>query len=93
MQWKESSKENTESLCFLEAPMEIWYNRFYKQIKGMYRYGKNRGVIQQQLKSKETKDRIFQAAKTILRKKGYEGLSIKIYVKKQAFPMEASIII
>ena len=26
--------------------MEIWYNRFYKQIKGMYRYGKNRGVIQ-----------------------------------------------
>ena len=34
-------------------------------------------LSRQQQKSKETKDRIFQAAKTILRKKGYEGLSIK----------------
>lgn len=34
-------------------------------------------LSRQQLKSKETKDRIFRAAKTILRKKGYEGLSIK----------------
>lgn len=31
----------------------------------------------QQLKSKETKERIFQAAKRILQKNGYENLSIK----------------
>lgn len=34
-------------------------------------------LSKQQQKSKETKDRIFQAAKVILRQKGYEGLSIK----------------
>lgn len=34
-------------------------------------------LSKQQLKSKETKGRIFRAAKTILRKKGYEELSIK----------------
>ena len=33
--------------------------------------------MKQQLKSKETKERIFQAAKRILQKTGYEGLSIK----------------
>ena len=31
----------------------------------------------QQQKSKETKERIFRAAKHILQKKGYEELSIK----------------
>ena len=34
-------------------------------------------LSKQLLKSKETKDRIFRAAKTILLKKGYEQLSIK----------------
>lgn len=34
-------------------------------------------LSKQQLKSKETKSRIFQAAKTILQKQGYERLSIK----------------
>lgn len=34
-------------------------------------------LSKQQLKSKETKERIFQAAKSILQKKGYESLSIK----------------
>lgn len=34
-------------------------------------------LSKQQLKSKETKERIFQAAKAILQKKGYENLSIK----------------
>lgn len=34
-------------------------------------------MSKQQLKSKETKDRIFQAAKNILQKGGYESLSIK----------------
>ena len=34
-------------------------------------------MTKQQLKSKETKDRIFQAAKTILQHSGYENLSIK----------------
>ena len=34
-------------------------------------------LSKQQLKSKETKERIFQAAKTILQRSGYEALSIK----------------
>lgn len=34
-------------------------------------------LSKQQLKSKETKERIFQAAKNILQKSGYENLSIK----------------
>ena len=34
-------------------------------------------LSKQQLKSKETKERIFQAAKKILQKNGYENLSIK----------------
>ncbi|MGF0033322.1 TetR/AcrR family transcriptional regulator [Bariatricus sp. SGI.154] len=34
-------------------------------------------LSKQQLKSKETKDKIFRAAKHILQKKGYEQLSIK----------------
>ena len=38
---------------------------------------KNTELSKQQLKSKETKERIFQAAKAILQKSGYENLSIK----------------
>lgn len=34
-------------------------------------------LSKQQLKSKETKERIFKAAKTILQRSGYENLSIK----------------
>ena len=34
-------------------------------------------LSKQQLKSKETKEKIFQAAKRILQKSGYENLSIK----------------
>lgn len=34
-------------------------------------------MTKQQLKSQETKERIFQAAKTILQRSGYENLSIK----------------
>ena len=34
-------------------------------------------LSKQQQKSKETKSRIFRAAKTILQQKGYEALSIK----------------
>ena len=34
-------------------------------------------LSKQQLKSKETKDKIFRAAKTILQKQGYDHLSIK----------------
>ena len=37
----------------------------------------DRELSRQQMKSKETKARIFKAAKNILRKKGYEELSIK----------------
>lgn len=39
--------------------------------------GKNTELSKQQLKSKETKERIFQAAKAILQRSGYENLSIK----------------
>lgn len=35
------------------------------------------GLSKQQQKSKETKDRIFHAAKSIMKKDGYEALSIK----------------
>ena len=38
---------------------------------------KNTELSKQQLKSKETKERIFQAAKAILQRSGYENLSIK----------------
>ena len=34
-------------------------------------------ISKQQQKSRETKEKIFQAAKRILQKKGYEELSIK----------------
>lgn len=39
-------------------------------------------MTKQQLKSKETKERIFQAAKTILQRSGYENLSIKNICEK-----------
>ena len=38
-------------------------------------------LSKQQRKSKETKERIFQAAKRILQKSGYEELSIKKYLR------------
>ncbi|EEG91471.1 hypothetical protein COPCOM_00271 [Coprococcus comes ATCC 27758] len=50
-------------------------------------------LSRQQKKSKETKARIFHAAKTILQKQGYDQLSIKISVMKQVSPTAASIII
>lgn len=50
-------------------------------------------LSRQQLKSRETKERIFRAAKHILQKKGYEELSTKIYVKKREYRMEAFTII
>ena len=37
----------------------------------------------QQQKSKETKERIFRAAKHILQKKGYEELSIKNILRRK----------
>ena len=43
----------------------------------MFIMSETQELSKQQLKSKETKGRIFRAAKTILRKKGYEELSIK----------------
>lgn len=46
------------------------------------------GLSKQQIKSRETRAKIFQAAKRILQKQGYEQLSIKISAKKQAFPTE-----
>ena len=49
-------------------------------------------LSKQQLKSKETKGRIFRAAKTILQEKGYEALSIK-NICEEAYPTEVFIII
>ena len=46
------------------------------------------GLSKQQLKSRETRTKIFQAAKRILQKQGYEQLSIKISAKKPVSPME-----
>ena len=50
------------------------------------------GLSKQQIKSRETRAKIFQAAKRILQKQGYEQLS-KISAKKQAFPTEVFITI
>ena len=47
-------------------------------------------LSRQQRKSQETREKIFQAAKKILQKKGYEELSIKNICE---FPMAAFIII
>lgn len=46
-------------------------------------------ISRQQQKSRETKEKIFKAAKRILQKGGYEELSIKIYVRRRVSPMEA----
>ena len=44
-------------------------------------------LSRQQQKSRETKEKIFQAAKRILQKKGYEELSIKnIWKFLSSFP-------
>ena len=48
-------------------------------------------LSRQQRKSQETREKIFQAAKKILQKKGYEELSIKNICEE--FPMAAFIII
>lgn len=47
------------------------------EIKGASDMEKSEELSRQQQKSKATKERIFRAAKQILRKKGYEELSIK----------------
>ena len=49
-------------------------------------------LSKQQKKSQETKEKIFQAAKKILRKSGYEKLSIK-NICEEAGVSEVSIII
>jgi len=45
-------------------------------------------ISRQQQKSRETKEKIFKAAKRILQKGGYEELSIK-NICEEASPMEA----
>ena len=50
-------------------------------------------LSKQQLKSKETKGRIFRAAKTILQKQGYEQLSIKNICEEAGVSTEVSTII
>lgn len=46
-------------------------------LEGEYEMGDKLELSKQRQKSKETKEKIFRAAKEILRKKGYEELSIK----------------
>lgn len=64
-------------LCFLVKYAVLCYN--HSILAGKLRKGfTNMGELsKQQQKSKETKAKIFRAAKHILRKKGYEELSIK----------------
>ena len=50
-------------------------------------------LSRQQQKSRETKEKIFQAAKRILQKKGYEELSIKNICEEAGCQTEAFIII
>ena len=50
-------------------------------------------LSRQQKKSRETKEKIFQAAKRILQKKGYEELSIKNICEEAGVPMEVFTII
>ena len=61
-------------LCFY-----AWYDiiRTFKCSQGGNYVKENTELSKQQLKSKETKERIFKAAKEILKKDGYENLSIK----------------
>lgn len=44
-------------------------------------------LSRQQRKSQETREKIFQAAKKILQKKGYEELSIKNICEEAGVPM------
>ena len=53
------------------------YNSGTERFRGGIYMKHGSEMSKQQLKSKETKDRIFQAAKNILQKSGYESLSIK----------------
>ena len=46
-------------------------------------------ISRQQQKSRETKEKIFKAAKRILQKGGYEELSIKNICEGRVSPMEA----
>ena len=64
-------------LCFLVFSIFLWYNIFILLSKGDIPVEKSTELSKQQLKSKETKERIFQAAKNILQRSGYENLSIK----------------
>lgn len=61
-------------LCFLVSYDIMWA---LKCSQGGTRVKETTELSKQQLKSKETKERIFQAAKRILQKNGYEDLSIK----------------
>ena len=68
------------SLCFLENSYLPCYNDKSKIIisRGSINIQQvTQELSKQQLKSKETKDKIFRAAKHILQKKGYDQLSIK----------------
>lgn len=50
-------------------------------------------LSRQQRKSQETREKIFQAAKKILQKKGMKNFLLKISVRRPEFPMAAFIII
>ena len=62
---------------FLVFSKFLCYNDATERFRGGIYMKRETEMSKQQLKSKETKDRIFQAAKSILQKSGYESLSIK----------------
>ena len=79
---------NQSTLCFLEMEVHLWYTvpvdvavvkmPSHIPLQGEYTdMGEKIELTRQQRKSKETREKIFQAAKRILQKNGYEDLSIK----------------
>ena len=72
------------SLCFIVKTGLLcytWSRTYIYSKKGLFytmnEINETQELSKQQLKSKETKARIFCAAKSILKKQGYEALSIK----------------
>ena len=55
----------------------MWYNGLVEKTGEYHKMSEKASISRQQQKSRETREKIFQAAKRILQKKGYEELSIK----------------
>lgn len=74
--------QNQSTLCFLVFLFGLCYNVDTKSNRGDDAMKETAGLSKQQLKSQETRERIFEAAKIILNRDGYEKLSIKNICKE-----------